>query len=97
MILSSFTRDTRDGEAEDGTTAGKSSDEKLDGAISAFDFSTLRQLSTYQAQGVYHVPCCLRQRPCRLLNYQADHSRARAAARVERAAFQSFDDAAASY
>jgi hypothetical protein len=35
-----ITRDTRDGEAEAGTTAGKSSDEKLDGAISVFDLST---------------------------------------------------------
>jgi hypothetical protein len=38
-------RDTCDSEAEAGITAGKSSDEKLDGVISVFDFSTLRQLS----------------------------------------------------
>ena len=51
-----ITRDTRDGEAEAGTTAGKSSDEKLDGAISVFDFSTVRQLSADQAQEVYLSP-----------------------------------------
>ena len=46
-------RDTRDGEAEAGTTAGKISDEKMDGVISVFDFSTLRQLLADQAQEVY--------------------------------------------
>ena len=51
-----ITRDTRDCEAEAGTTAGKSSDGKLDGAISVFNFSTLRQLSAYQAQEVYPSP-----------------------------------------
>jgi hypothetical protein len=51
-----ITRDTRDGEAEASTTAGKSSDEKWDGAISVFDFSTLRQLSAEQAQEVYFPP-----------------------------------------
>ena len=50
------TRDTRDGEAEAGTTAGKSSDEKLDGAISVFNFSTLRQLLADQAQELYLSP-----------------------------------------
>ncbi|KAJ5117609.1 hypothetical protein N7448_011241 [Penicillium atrosanguineum] len=50
-----ITRDTRDGEAEAGT-AGKSSDEKLDGAISVFDFSTLRQLSADQAQKCIFSP-----------------------------------------
>ena len=34
-----ITRDTRDGEAEAGTAAGNSSDEKLDVAISMFDLS----------------------------------------------------------
>jgi hypothetical protein len=48
-----ITRDTRDGEAEASTTAGKSSDEKWDGAISVFNLSTLRQLSADQAQKVY--------------------------------------------
>ena len=51
-----ITRDTRVGEAEAGTTAGKSSDGKLDGAISVFDFSTLCQLSADQAQEVYLSP-----------------------------------------
>jgi hypothetical protein len=51
-----ITRDTRDGVAEAGTTAGKSSDEKWDGAISVFNFSTLRQLSADQAQKVYPSP-----------------------------------------
>jgi hypothetical protein len=64
-----ITRDTRDGEAEAGTTAGKSSDEKLDGATSVFDFSTLRQLSVDQAQEVYLFPCSLKQNSCRLLKY----------------------------
>jgi hypothetical protein len=35
-----ITRDTRDDEAEAGTTAGKSSDEKLDSAISVFKLTT---------------------------------------------------------
>jgi hypothetical protein len=48
-----ITRDTRDVEAEASTTAGKSSDEKWDGAISVFNFSTLRQLSADQAPKVY--------------------------------------------
>jgi hypothetical protein len=51
-----ITRDTRDGEAEASTRAGKSSDEKWDGAISVFNFSTLRQLSADQAQKVYPSP-----------------------------------------
>ena len=51
-----ITRYTRDGEVEAGKTAGKRSDEKLDGGISVFDFSTLRQLSADQAQEVYLPP-----------------------------------------
>jgi hypothetical protein len=54
-----ITRYTRDGEAEAGTTAGTRSDEKLDGGISVFDFSTLRQLSADQAQEVYLPPAVL--------------------------------------
>ena len=80
-----ITRDTRDGDAEAGTTAGNSSDEKMDGAISVFDFSTLRQLSADQAKS------------CRLLKYRADSSRARAAPRGQESSIQSFGNAAASY
>jgi hypothetical protein len=39
-----------------GKSSGKSSDEKLDGVISVFNFSTLRQLLADQAQEVYLSP-----------------------------------------
>ncbi|CDM37958.1 unnamed protein product [Penicillium roqueforti FM164] len=76
-----ITRNTRDGEAEAGTTAGKSSDEKTDGCNQRVRLQHPAPTIGGPSTKVYLFPCGLKQNSCRLLKYRADSRRARAAAR----------------
>jgi hypothetical protein len=82
-----ITRDTRDGVAEAGTTAGKDSDENLDSAISMFNLSPCAVYRRTKHKSV-SFPLLSQAKSCRLWKYRADTRRARAAARGKRATFQ---------